>query len=118
MSQMNEIFITKRYKYATVFLVHLSIYSYMHLQQTASAEYTLEVKHAFESMTASYGIIINQYHADNGIFRSNAWVQEFQEHANPQLTTYSGLDAHHTNGLSEIRIRDIQDNGRAMMLHA
>ena len=33
---------TKIFKYATVFVDHLSRYSYIHLQQTASAEETLE----------------------------------------------------------------------------
>ena len=68
-------------------------------------------------MAASHGIIIKQYHADNGIFRANAWAQDCQERANPQLTTYAGLNAHHTNGLAESRTRNIQENGRAMMLH-
>ena len=90
----------------------------MHLQQTASSEDTLEVKHVFEKMATSHGIIIKQYHADNGIFRANAWVQDYQENANQHLTTYAGVDAHHTNGLSDRRIRDIQDNGIAMIIHA
>ena len=49
--------------------------------------------------------------------RENAWFQECQERANPQLTTYAGVDAHHTNGLAEIRRRYIQENGIARMLH-
>ena len=38
---MSGILTTKRYNYVTVFVYHFSIYSYMHLQQTASAEQTL-----------------------------------------------------------------------------
>ena len=75
---MNVILTTKINKYATVFLYNFSRYSYMHLQQTASAEDTLEGKHAFERMAASYGIIIKKYHADNGIFRANSWAQDCQ----------------------------------------
>ena len=62
-AQITDILTTKRYKYATVFLDHLSRYSYMHLQQIASSEDTVEGTHAFERMTASHGIIIKQYHA-------------------------------------------------------
>ena len=69
-------------------------------------------------MVASHGIIINKYHADNGIFTENAWVQDCQYCANPHLTTYARVDAHQTNGLAKRRIRDIQDNDRAMMIHA
>ena len=115
---MTDILTTKIYKYATVFLDNFSRYSYMYLQQTASSEETIEGKHAFESMIASHGIIIEQYHAYNGIFRANSWVQHCQEHANQHLTTYTRVDDHHTNGLAERRIRDIQDNVRAMILRA
>ena len=69
-------------------------------------------------MSASHIIIINQYHAENGIFRANAWVQDYQERANPQLTIYAVVGTHHTIGLAEIQIRDIQENCRAVMLHA
>ena len=30
----------------------------------------------------------------------------------------SGVDAHHTNGIAERRIRDIQNSGRNMLIHA
>ena len=69
-------------------------------------------------MSASYGITTKKYHTDNGIFRTNDWVQHCQERANTKLTTYDELDDHHTNNLAYSRIRDIQDNGRAMMPHA
>ena len=66
---MTGILSTKIYKYATVFVDHLSRYSYMHFQKTSSAEDTIGGKHAFKRMSASHGIIIKQYHADSGIFR-------------------------------------------------
>ena len=46
-AQMTDILTTKGYKYATVCVYHFSRYSYMHLQQTASAEDILEEKHSF-----------------------------------------------------------------------
>ena len=70
-AHMNYILTTKGYKYAIVFVDHFSRYSYMHLQYTASFKETVEVKHVFESMLASHGIIIKQYHYGNGIFRAN-----------------------------------------------
>ena len=57
---MTGIITTKRYKYATVFMSHFSIYSYMHLQQTNSAEENLEVENAFERMADSYIISIKK----------------------------------------------------------
>ena len=55
-------------------------------------------------------ITCSQWHDGNNIFRANVWFQDCQERANPQLTTYSGVDDRHTNGLAERRIRHIQDN--------
>ena len=115
---MTSTLTTNRYDYATVFVDHFYRYSYMHLQKIASSEDNLEGKHAFERMASSHGIIINQYHTDNGILRANCWVQDCQERANPQITTYDGVDDHHTNGLGERRIRDIQDKFRYMMIHS
>ena len=57
---MTGIITTKRYKYATVFMSHFSIYSYMHIQQTNSAEENLEVENAFERMADSYIISIKK----------------------------------------------------------
>ena len=69
-------------------------------------------------MESSHSIIVKQYHYYNGIFRANSWVQDLQERANPHLKNYYGVGSHQTNILAERIIRDIQDNGRAMMLHA
>ena len=77
-AHITSILTNKWYKYATVLVYQLSRYSYMHLYQTASFEETLEGNHAFESMSSSHGIIINQYHYNNGIFRSNYWVRDCQ----------------------------------------
>ena len=52
-----------------MFVDHFSRYSSMHLQQTTSAEETLQGKYDFERMEASHGIIIKQHQAENGIFR-------------------------------------------------
>ena len=98
-------------------MYHFSRYIYRNLHNNDSSEETLEGKHAFERMVASNDIIIKQYHSDNEILRANDWVQDCQERTNTKLTTYTRVDAHHINGLSERIIGDIQDNGRSMMIH-
>ena len=55
------------------------------------------------------------YHADNGIFRANKWVDECRRHQ--QTLTFAGVNAHHSNGLAERRIRSLQDLTRAMLIH-
>ncbi len=115
-AQMTGKLTTKRYKYATVFVDQGSKLGYVYLQKTATAEETIEGKKAFEQYAADRGIRIRAYHADNGVFRANKWRDACQE--NKQNLTFSGVNAHHTNGMAEKRIRDLQDLARTMLIHA
>jgi hypothetical protein len=80
---------------------------FIHLQQTASAKETLESKTAFEWYAANRGVIIMNYHADNGIFKAKEWVQAC--HQKDQGLTFAGVGAHHANGKAEQRIHELQE---------
>jgi hypothetical protein len=95
---------------------HASRLGYVYLQKSADADETIKGKIAFESYAESRGVTIRAYHADNGIFRANKWLQACQDKR--QRITFTGVHAHHTNGMAEKRIRDLQDLARAMLLHA
>jgi hypothetical protein len=88
----------------------------MYLQRTADADETLKGKIAFEAYAESRGVTIKAYHADNGIFRACKWLQACKDKR--QRITFTGVHAHHTNGMAEKHIRDLQDLARAMLLHA
>ena len=75
-AQLTGILTKKRYKYAAIFVDHFSGYGYVHLQQSADVETTLQSKHAFELLAKQNGIAIQAYHADNGVFRANKWVND------------------------------------------
>ena len=81
-------------------------------------EENLEAKKEFESYAASHNVQILNYHADNGIFRANECIKYCQSEPNPQGMSFSGVNANHTNGISERRIRDVQDSGRTMLIHS
>ena len=81
-------------------------------------EETLESNKEFESYAASHNVQILNYHAYNGIFRANEWIKDCQIEPNPQGVSLSGVYAHHTNEISECRIRDIQYSGCNMLIHA
>ena len=81
-------------------------------------EETLEAKKSFESYAASHNVQILNYHADNLIFRADYWIKDCQSDPNPQGMSFSWVDAYHTNGIAERRIRDVQDSGRTMLIHA
>ena len=117
-SQITGKLATKRYKYANVFVDQFSCFSYVTLQKTATVDETIESKKAFESYAASHNVQILNYHAGNQIFRANEWIKDYQSEPNPQGMSFSGVDAHHTNEISERRIRDVQDSGRTILIHA
>jgi hypothetical protein len=110
-------FITKqRYNYATVYVDQYSGNGYVYLQKTASADETLDSKRAFERYALSKGVVVQAYHADNGIFKAYDWVDAC--HRKGQQLTFSGAGAHHSNGMAERRIRELQDLARTTLIHA
>ena len=63
-----------RYLHVCVFVDHYSDLSYVHLLKSQSGEEVLEAKEAFEAYSSSFGIDIQHYHADNGIFNGKPGV--------------------------------------------
>jgi len=114
-AQMTGILTKKRYKCATVFVDQFSGLGYVYLQQTTNAEETIKGKRAFEAYAKQHGVKVKSYHADNGTFRSNKWVDECKRCE--QGLSFAGVNAHHSNGHAERRIRSLQDLARAMLIH-
>ena len=109
--------ITKeRYKYATIYVDTYSGYSYVNLQKTLSASETVEGKIAFEALCEQHGVKVRGYHADNGIFRAKEWINDCK--AKNQGLTFTGVNAHHSNGRAERRIRLLQNLSRSMLIYA
>ena len=115
-AQMCGILTVKRYMVATVFVDQASRFSYVHYQRSATAEETIEATRAFEKMASNNGVLVKNYHADNGIFKANKWMEHC--HESGQGIMFAVVNAHHTNGLAERRIRELQDLTRTNMIHA
>lgn len=115
-AQMTGQLTNERYTCATVFVDHATRFGYVHLQKSTSAEETIKGKQAFERCASEYGIKIKHYHADNGIFKAKAWVNQCATQG--QRLTFAGVNAHHQNGVAEKRIRDLQDLARSSLIHA
>ena len=114
-AQMTGILTRKRYRYATVYVDHFSGFSYLHLQKTQDVQETLQSKTAFEQIAKQHGVAISSYHADNGIFRANKWVQDCIN--KQQSLTFAGVNAHHQNGRAERRIGLLQELTRTQLIH-
>ena len=65
--------ITKRYKYAIVFIDQATGLSYVYLQQSTKTEEILEGKIAFERYAAQFGIKVLAYHTGNEVFVTCVW---------------------------------------------
>ena len=59
---------------------------------------------------------VKHYHADNGRFANNAFVNHATTSC--QSISYCGVNAHWQNGIAEKRIRDLQDQTTTILLHA
>ena len=66
----------RRHRHATVFVDHCSRLSYVHVHETANADDAIAAKRAFEQHARKRGVTIEHCHADNGIFKSAAFLQE------------------------------------------
>ena len=115
-AQMTGIPTKQRYTSATIYVDQATRYTYVHLQYSTTAAETVEGKQKFELHMASMGHKVLHYHADNGIFAANQWLNDCQTKG--QGISFAGVGAHHQNGVAERKIRDLQDLSRSMMLHA
>ena len=116
-AQMTGRLTNKRYRYVTVFVDQSSRLGFIHLQASADADETIMAKRAFEEYARQHGVHhISAYHADNGVFRANKWVESCRRQR--QALSFAGVNAHHQNGIAERRIKEIQELSRSMMIHA
>jgi hypothetical protein len=114
-AQMTGKLTTARYKYATIYVDQSSHLGYVHLQKTATAEETLKGKLAFKLYAKGQNISIKGYHANNGVFQANTWVNNCN--MLNQYMTYAGVNTHHQNGGAEHCIHELQELTRVALIH-
>ena len=83
---------------------------------TLNASDTINAKTAFEQKAREYGVNIESYHSDNGIYKSEAFTREIAE--NYQKIKYCGVGAKWQNGYAENAIRILVSNARTCMISA
>lgn len=100
----------------TVFVDDASGYFHVENQVSLSAPETIRSKRRFERMALQGGVPILGYRGDNGIYRSHEFSNELARLG--QTIQFSGVGAHHQNGIAERAIRTITNSARSMLLHA
>ena len=76
---------------------------------------TIRSKVIYERDGLGYGVMIQTYHTDNGVFTAKSFVQELDNKG--QDVKLCGVGAHHQNGVAESAIRTTTIMARTMMLH-
>ncbi len=106
----------EKYSGGTIFVDHASGRIFLHNQISLRSGETLIGKRLVEREAHLSGRRLTSFHADNGVFTS----QEFREDLarKQQTISFSGVGAHHQNGVAERHIKTISYLARAMLLHA
>ena len=113
--QMSRFLTSKRLWGATTFVDHVSDYVYMHLMRDLTLDETLLDKEAMEMVMAQVGRNIKHYHADNGRFADNGFIDAIN--TKDQKITFCGVGAHHQNGIIENKNNIITLGARTLLLH-
>ena len=85
-------------------------------QVTLSANETISAKTRYERLAHTYGINIQSYHTDNGVFKSQAFLKAVADQK--QTIRFSGVSAKWQNGAAEGAVRIVVSRARTMMVHA
>ena len=81
----------------TTFVHHVSDYVYVHLMRDLSLAETLLAKEAMEKIMARAGRTVKHYHANNGIFSDNIFVDYIK--TKDQNIKFCRVGANHQNGI-------------------
>lgn len=100
----------------TLFVDHASGKIFNFCQFSTDADETLASKRRLEDEAKREGFPIKSFHSDNGVFSSAAFREDCDKKS--QTYTFSGVGAHHQNGVAERNIKTVAQWARASMLHA
>ena len=97
--QMSRFLTSKRLWGPNTFVYHVSDYVYVYLMRYLTLYETLLAKEAMEKLMAQAGRNVKHYHADNGRFADNVFIDDIN--TKDQKITFCGVVDHHQNGIIE-----------------
>ena len=106
----------QKYQGGTIFVDHASSLIFVNHQVSLNASETLRGKHLFERESLSCGVEIHGYRTDMGVYKSKEFQDDLLQRE--QTINYSGVGAHHQNGIAERAIHTVSESAHAMLLHA
>ena len=107
---------SQKYIGGAIFIDHMSGKIFAHHQQSLRANDTLMGKRILEREACQFGIKISSFLSNNGVFRSQEFRSDL-DHIH-QTIRFSGVGAHHQNGVAERSIKTICYLARTMLIHS
>jgi hypothetical protein len=101
---------------ASIFVDHYSDYVYVALMHDLTFDESLLAKSSFKQHANKGRVTISSYRADNGRFADSGFQQAVKD--SNQKITYCTVGAHHQNGISERRIKELTLISQTLLLHA
>ena len=100
-----------------IFVDHASSYIHIEFQHHLTTHETAKAKDEFELVCRDFGVVPQNYQADNGsAFTSAGFSTHLARFM--QVIRFAGAGAHHHNGVAERAIRTVMSIARTMMLHS
>ena len=106
----------EQYTGGTVYIDEASGLMFSSNQVSLKADETLRGKARFERFANTCGVNIVAYRGDNGVFKSKAYQDNLKR--KKQTIRFSGIGAHHQNGVAECSIRTVSESARSMLIHS
>ena len=97
------------------FIDNVSDYVYVHLMRDLSLTKTLIAKSAMEKVITQAGQTVKHYHANNGRFADNGFIDAVN--GKDQKITFCGIGMHHQNRIIENKNKKLTTGGHTLLLH-
>ena len=107
--------LSKRFMGGIIFVNHKSGFAREYHQVSLRVGDTLQGKHLFEKFANEYGVKLKSFRADNQPFAAKEFLEDLD--LQDQTITFSGVGAHHANGVAERTLKTITTWARSMMMH-
>ena len=104
------------YSGSCIFVDHAKRYIHIEHLINFTTNETILAKQHFEKHMFDMGITIQAYQSDNGIFAACGFLDEIK--CRLQNIRFSGVGAHHQNGIAEQAIQTILTKSHTIMIHA
>ena len=101
---------SERFVGGTIYVDEATGFVFAQHQISLGTAETIRGKHLFEREAGTCGVTIRNYRGDNGVYKAAEFVKDLNNRG--QTIKYSGVGAHHQNGVAERAIRTISESAR------